>query len=151
MNDAVTELVPVLDDVIGFMEEALQSKQADENRITSLTDALKKAKADQERVILEKVAAARASFLDESTMKEALTRLQTMGIITDRGNEKLASRFKGDPNAVFPIMVKIAENLLTAPGDGSGIDKEGKTESGSEADPDGWIDFAQGKPVKVKR
>lgn len=151
MSNAATDLIPVLDDVIGFMEEALQTKQADENRINSLTDALKKAKADQERVVLEKVAAARASFLDDATMKEALSRLQTMGIITDRGSEKLASRFKSDPNSVFPIMVKLAENLLTAPGDGSGIDKESSAAAGAEADPDGWTDFAHGKPVKVKR
>lgn len=151
MNEAATELVPVLDQVIEFMEEALTVKQADENRINSLTDALKKAKADQERVILEKVAAAKASFLDEATMKEALSRLQVMGVITDRGSEKLASRFKTEPNSVFPIMVKLAENLLTAPGDGSGIEKDAGASAEAQEDPDGWTDFAAGKPVKIRR
>ena len=151
MSNAATELVPVLDQVIEFMEEALTVKQADETRINSLTDALKKAKAEQERVILEKVAAAKNAFLDDATMKEALSRLQTMGIITDRGLEKLASRFKADPNSVFPMMVKLAENLLTAPGDGSGIDKDAGASATAEVDPDGWTDFAAGKPVKVKR
>ena len=151
MSEAATDLVPVLDQVIEFMEEALTVKQADEQRIGQLADALKKAKADQERVILEKVAAAKASFLDEATMREALSRLQSMGIITENGSTKLASRFKTEPNSVFPIMVKMAENLLTAPGDGSGIEKEAGSASDSQADPDGWADFAAGKPVKVRR
>lgn len=149
--DATTELIPVLDQVIEFMEEALQTKQADDGKILDLTNALKKAKADQEQVILEKVAAAKASFTDQKIVKEALARLQGMGIIDERGMEKLASRFAADPNSVYPVMVKMAEKLLTAPGEGEGVDKEASDKTGDEKDPDGWGDFVAGRPVKVIR
>lgn len=151
MDATAKELVPVLDQVIEFMEEALQTKQADDTRIIELTNSLKKAKADQEQIILEKVAAAKASFMDTKIMSEALARLNGMGIIDERAMEKLASRFKSDPNAVFPIMVKMAERLLTAPGEGEGVDKEASDKAGSKADPDGWNDFIAGRPVKVVR
>lgn len=149
-NAASNPIVPVLDQVIEFMEEALRVKQSDDHRIGELLTALQKEKADQERVILEKVAAARASFLDESVMKTALARLQGMGILSQENSVKLASRFKEEPSAVFPMMVKLAEKLLSAPGEGAGIEKESSSES-SEEDPDGWSDFAAGRQVKVRR
>lgn len=136
--------------MIEFMEDALQTKQADDTRIATLTKSLQDEKAAQERIVLEKVAAAKLSVLDTKIMGEALLRLQGMGIIDDRSMEKLASRFKADPNAVFPIMVKMAEKLLSAPGDGQGVDREGEAKEAGAGDKDGWDDFVQGKPVPRK-
>lgn len=149
-NVASDPIAPVLDQVIEFMEDALRVKQSDDKRISDLLAALHEEKANQDRVILEKVAAARATFLDESVMKTALARLQGMGIITPDNSVKLASRFREEPSAVFPMMVKLAEKLLTAPGEGAGIEKESASGSADE-DPDGWSDFAAGRQVKVRR
>lgn len=151
MSNAASEFVPVLDQVIEFMEEALHVKQADETRIGELLASLKKAQADQERIVLEKVAAAKASFLDEQVMSEALARLQGMGIINPTSSVKLASKFKAEPSSVFPMMVKLAEKLLTAPGDGEGISKDAGDAGVSDKDPDGWEDFAAGRAVKIRR
>lgn len=148
LKKAASEIVPVLDAAIEFMEEALLAKQADDQRIQELTTSLKKAKAEQERIVLEKVAEARKGIINEGVVKEALARLQSMGILDQSNSVKLASRFIDEPNSVFPMMVKLAEKLLSAPGDGAGIEKEA---AASESDPDGWGAYAEGRPVKVVR
>ena len=150
MSAQNSELVSVLDQVIEFMEEALSSKQADEQRISGLASELKKARDDHERILLEKVAKAKSEAVDPKIVKEALARLQGMGIVTSENSIKLAARFTADPNAAFPMMVKLAEKLLSAPGDGSGIEKESADKSEGK-DPDGWDDFAAGRKVQVKR
>ena len=148
MNDVSKDMVTVLDQTIEFMEAALQEKQASDTRIQALIADLEKVKQDQERVVLEKVADARQKIFDARAMDQALVHLNQLGVISKSGMEKLAARIKADPNSVFPIMIKLADTLLSAPGDGSGVEKES---SAASEDPDGWGDFISGRPVKVRR
>jgi hypothetical protein len=141
-------ILPILDETISCLEEALQSKQADDQTISKLTESIQQLKRSQDRVVLEKVAEARRNFLDEGIMGEALVRLQGMRVIDSAISEKLASRFKTDPNTVFPVMVKLAEKLQSAPGDGAGVDKEASSE---DEDPDGWKALVEGREVRIKR
>lgn len=143
------EIVPVLDQVIEFMESALNEKQADSTKIQELATSLKKAKEDQEKVILEKVAAAKAEFFNSEKMEQSLQKLEGMGILDSPNREKIARKIKDDPNTVFPLMVKMAEKLMTVPGEGNGIDKV--ADDSVDGDPDGWQAYAEGRKVEVRR
>lgn len=149
MSEPANVLVPVLDQVIEFMESALKEASSNHTQIVELTEALKKSKAEQERVILEKVAHAKAEFFDKEALQRTLNKLTGMGVLDSTGCEKIARRVGDDPNFVLPLIVKIAESLMSAPGDGEGISK--LAESMEEADPDGWSAMAQGKPVSVRK
>jgi hypothetical protein len=149
MDTQLQEIAPVLDQVIEFMESALTEKQADSGKIQELATNLKKAKEDQEKVILEKVAVAKSEFFNEDKMNTALAKIEGMGIIDEPNREKMAKRIKDDPNFVFPFMVKMAETIMSIPGEGRGIDKLSNDEI--EEDPDGWKAFAEGRRVAVKQ
>ena len=145
------DLRNLLDETIGFMETAILSKQADEQQIAKLAEDLRREKANQERIVLEKVAAAKASVINDQVAGEALARLHGMGVIDDRAMEKIAARIKNDPNTVFPIMVKIAEKLLSSPGEGQGVERiagDGGTTTGNDVD--GWDAFARGEKVQIR-
>ena len=149
MDEKLQAVVPVLDQVIEFMESALTEKQADSGRIQELTTALKKAKEEQEKVILEKVAAARQEFFNADKLNTALGKLEGMGIVDEKNREKMAKRIKDDPNSVFLFMVKMAETIMSVPGDGHGVSKA--SPDTDEDDPDGWKAMAEGRKVELKR
>jgi len=151
MADSLQAVAPVLDQMIEFMESALTEKQSDSSKLQELTTNLKKAKEDQEKVILEKVAEAKAEFFNVEQMNQALAKLEGMGIVDEHNREKMARRIKDDPNSVFRFMVKMAESLMSVPGEGKGIDKHSGENVDSEDDPDGWLAFAEGRRVEIKR
>ena len=144
-----SDLLPILDQVIDFMEVAITTKQADDTRMVELTrqlqDATKKAQRTPERVVLEKVA---SPVLAEQPMEEAFKRLRSMGLMDERTTNKMAARIKQDPNVVFPLLVKLAEGLQNAPAEGQGT---GRRAMSQDNDPDGWTDFAEGRPPARKR
>lgn len=144
-------LTSVLDQAIEFMELALQEKQADNQRLAELAESLKKAKLEQDKVILEKVAAAKAEVFDyDNVLLPVLTKMVGMGIITNDGATKVANRVKADPNALATFMLKVAERLMSASDEGHGVDKDTAI-GGKDEDPDGWVAFAKGEKVKVRR
>lgn len=152
-NEAVAVL-PVLDEVIGFMEQALKEGNDHQATITQLKAGLAKLQADQDRIVLEKVAAAKATFFDKAALDMALGKLEGMGIIDSTSHEKLGRRIEEDPNLVLPLLTKVAETLMSAPGEGSGIEKDasgGSLLDTSDADPDGWKAMAEGKTVVIRR
>jgi hypothetical protein len=151
MADSLQEIAPVIDQMIEFMESALTEKQSDSTKLQELTTNLKKAKEDQDKVILEKVAAAKAEFFNTEKMNQALSKLEGMGIVDETNREKMARRIKDDPNSVFLFMVKMAESLMSVPGEGRGIDKHSVETSDPDEDPDGWLAFAEGRKVEIKR
>mgnify|MGYP001614529222 CR=1 FL=1 len=150
MSPTTYPVPTLLDSVIGFMEEALQSDQTHQSKIAELRANLEQAKTDQQRVVLEKVAEAKAQVFDRQAMDVALTRLEGLGVIRSAGRAKLARQIESDPNVVFPLLVRVSQELLAAPGDGAGIEKEAAG-SGEDEDPDGWDALITGRPVKLKR
>ncbi len=146
-------VVPILDQVIDFMEDALKEKSANQELITSLKAGLTQLQSDRERVILEKVAAAKATFFEKSALENALTKLEGMGVIDSVAHEKLSSKIMDDPSVVLTLLTKVATHLMSAPGEGSGVEKEASSllEVASDDDPDGWKAMAAGKPVSVRR
>ena len=140
----------LLDDVIGFVEDALREKQADEARLITFQSALKEAQQNHEKVVLEKVARAKSEVFDVNLMEQTFRKLAKLSVINGASVPDLVSRIKANPNFVFPVMAKLAETLLTVPGDGEGISKEsGRTLE--DHDPDGWVAFAHGSEVKVRK
>jgi hypothetical protein len=151
MSAQASELVPVLDQMAEFTEDALKLSSQQTAKIAELEAKLAKLTADQEKIVLEKVATARATFFDVTALETALSRLEGMGIIDTSAHVKLANRIKDDPNMVIPLMTKVAESLMSAPGEGAGIDKDAGSLNVDSEDPDGWVAMAQGKPVSIKR
>jgi hypothetical protein len=149
----VAAVLPVFDQVIGFMEEALKESTARDEQIAHLKASLSKLQSDQERITLEKVATARATFFDKTATDTMLSKLEGMGIIDTNNREKIARRITDDPNYILPLIIKVAETLMSAPGEGSGVDaKEASMlDVPDTGDPDGWWDMAEGKPVAVKK
>lgn len=144
-------MAPQLDQMAEFVETSLKTSSQQEARIVELQAKLAQLNADQEKIVLEKVASARATFFDTAALETALAQLEGMGVIDTTAHEKLARRIKDDPNMVFPLLSKVAASLMSAPGEGAGIEKEAGALNVDSEDPDGWVAFAQGKPVQVKR
>jgi hypothetical protein len=153
MSAQASELVPVLDQMAEFTEDALKLSSQQTAKIAELEAKLAKLTAEQEKIVLEKVATARATFFDVAALETALARLEGMGIIDANAHVKLANRIKDDPNMVIPLMTKVAESLMSAPGEGAGIDKEAGSMNLNvdSEDPDGWVAMAQGRPVQIKQ
>jgi hypothetical protein len=147
-----TQDVALLDQSLELAEGAVQDSITLHEKIAALEAQLVakdaqilKLGADNQKVILEKVAATSRTF-DDLQMTAALLRLETRGIINAETHEKIAAELKRDPNSVFSLLTKISESLLGATGDGAGVEKEA-TDLTKETDPDGWVAFAQGKQV----
>jgi len=109
------DFLPVLDQVIGFVTEALQAYDAATVKVAELQSQL----ASKDKVILEKVAAANAPrepvFNDEEVIK-TLNRLQEMRIIDQEMATKFASDIKADHHLILPLLTRISEALIsTAP------------------------------------
>jgi hypothetical protein len=153
MSESVqaADVLPLLDQQIEFVEAALKTSSAQSERIAELEAKLAQLTSDQEKIVLEKVATAKATFFDNAALNTALTRLEGMGVIDDVAHEKLARRIKDDPNLLIPLMTKVAESLLSAPGEGAGIDKDAGTLNVDSEDPDGWLAMAQGRTVSIKK
>lgn len=104
---------------------------------------------ETERLLLEKVAAARRNSLDPEVMGKSVDFLINRGIVHPSSREKIASSLNDDPNNVFGLLTKVAEALMTAPGDGEGIPKEASS-AVDAGDPDGWGVMARGGIPKIR-
>jgi hypothetical protein len=138
-------LLPVLDTSIDFMETALAENQALRDKIAGLTSKL----AQQEKVVLEKVAAERVLRLDTFVLEETLTKLANMGILDSAMVPEIKARMGENPNKLMPFILKLAETLTLPSGEGSGVAPEEKL--AAEEDPDGWGAFYAGRPVRIKK
>ena len=125
------DLADTFDNVLDFMKEASDTIDALSRSNTELQ--LKVAQTD--RVVLEKVASAKAVF-PESDLETALGRLSDLGIIKEREITKVASTIQKNPTALLTFLIKVAESAATAPHEGGGITSE---PTPAEIDPDGWV------------
>ena len=106
-------LTPVLDEVLSFMDSALQTHEQDQAAIADLNNKV----AQHERIVLEKVAALKLSSLDLDRVKTTINEMATMGIMTQMEAVKVASRIQAEPNSVCDFMLKMADALVK-PGEG---------------------------------
>lgn len=137
----------LLDQSLDLADKAIAAKAAADQRIAQLESELAQLRTTHERVLLEKVAAAKASPLDPVAMQRTLEHMQRINLISGDDAVKLAARIQDNPNFVFPLMVKIAEQLIPAPQEGAGFDAgAGDAEPGiTHNDPDGWSAFLKYK------
>lgn len=146
MNNATikaADFLPVLDQIIGFMTEALNEADVSRAKVAQLEAKV----ADADRIILEKVAAANTQVFKEEEVRKTLDALKAMNIIDEPLAIKYAADIKQDPRVILPLLTKISEALISAPPwEGSGIEKEA---AANAEDPDGWNRFSKGLPVKL--
>jgi hypothetical protein len=138
-------LVPVLDQFLGFVDEALAEHEASQTKIADLNHRL----VESERLLLEKVAAAQktASPFSEDLIHQTVRQLAELHVVHPHDCAKIAAELRANPAQSLTMLVKISESLLF-PKEGMGIPKN----TGPEAsfDPDGWTDMAAGRPVQIK-
>ena len=148
------EILPVLDDIIGFVGDVFKAHEASQAKVAQLQDQLKQ----KDKVILEKVAAntppapdlTKVAF-DKTKVQEMMGHLKRMNIIDEPMAVKIAADLEKDPNTLLNLTTRISEALLNTPTEeGTGIAKEAAS-GGDGSDPDGWDAFASGRPVTLKR
>jgi hypothetical protein len=147
MNDGTP--TAALDNVfvtaLDFVDSAIQ----DITRLETEKQGLHAKLADTERVILEKVAAAKAAALDPDAINAAVDRLVTLKIIPFELHAKVASQVRKNPNSALSLLTQVAEQLISAPAEGSGVSKEaGTVEDGGDLD--GWDDVLQGRVPQIR-
>ena len=113
------------------MTSALQAHEEDQGQISSLSQKL----AQHEKVTLEKVASLQKSALDTNRIPQLIDTMVDLKLVNRFEGEKIASRLREEPNAVFDLFVKMADTLA-APGEGQEfmdtLDKRSE-------DQDGWF------------
>jgi hypothetical protein len=152
LNIKAADILPVLDNIIGFVTEALTAYDAVQVKNAQLEKQL----ADKDKILLEKVAATPAPLkFNEEDVQQTLASLQSMNIIDQALATKLAADISKDPHAVLPLLTKISAALITTgTSEGEGIEKEAGVLSEDEIDPedpDGWKAFREGRQVKLRR
>ena len=90
--------------------------------------------AEQERVILEKVA---SRGLDSRLIDATLLSLEEMSLMNPDDHKKVASELQEDPNAALRLAQRLITLSVPAHQEGGAIEKSAGT-TGSTVDPDGW-------------
>ena len=114
------------------MTSALETHESDQ---LALSEAQQKL-AQQERITLEKVAAAHkaASNLNLARIPEVVGTMVRLNLVTPTEGEKIASKLRQEPNAVFDLLIKVADSVVT-PSEG----QEFSDSSMRSDEPDGWF------------
>ena len=147
MNDGTP--TAALDNVFVTALDFVDSAITDITRLETEKQGLHAKLADTERVILEKVAAAKAAALDPDAINAAVDRLVTLKIIPFELHAKVASQVRKNPNSALSLLTQVAEQLISAPAEGSGVSKEaGTVEDGGDLD--GWDDVLQGRVPQIR-
>lgn len=139
------QLAGLLDNVLDFMDSSIVTQSKLEQEKQALVQKL----SDADKVLLEKVATAKASALDPDRVNAAIDRLVTLQIIPLELHAKVASQLRKDPNSALSLLAQVAENLSSAPAEGYGVQKEASAEH-DDSDPDGWGDVLAGKVPRIK-
>jgi hypothetical protein len=148
MSAEATALLPIVNQVIDFIESSLAEITGQEAKAAALSAEIDKRKK-QEKILLEKVAAASTPVFSEEAIEQTLNRLQDARIIKPMEHIKLAAEMRNKPASVLDLLARISVSFdSSASAGGEGYAKESSV---SEADPDGWNDFAAGKRVKQKQ
>lgn len=149
MNADATALLPVVNQVIDFIESSLAEISDQEQKQAALTAEVEKRKK-QERILLEKVASASRPVFSEEAIEKTLSDLQNAHLIKPYERIKLAADMRSKPASVLDMLASISNGLdSSAPAAGGmGLAKESSV---TEVDPDGWDAFAEGRRVKQKQ
>lgn len=139
-----------LDQVFLTALDFVDSAITDITRLETEKRGLHAKLADTERVFLEKVAAAKQAVLDPDAINAAVDRLVTLKIIPFELHTKVASQVRKDPNSVLSLLTQVAETLVSAPAEGSGVSKEAGTVE-DDGDPDGWNEVLQGRVPQIRQ
>jgi hypothetical protein len=127
------ELATVLCDSLALTEQALGAAARLENE----NSGLRAKNAEQERVILEKVAATKTPVLSPDLIEDTLKSLEAMSLMDPADHQKLASDLSKDPNAALLLAQRLVTLSVPAHQEGSAIEKSaGATDE--TVDPDGW-------------
>jgi RIO-like serine/threonine protein kinase len=147
MTAEATDLLPVLNQVIDFIESSLVHTDDQESKLAALNEEIAK-RRKQEKILLEKVASASAPVFNETEVEKTLDRLENLRVIGRKEHAKLAADLRSKPASALDLLATVSEKLIAAPAEGEGVLKESSV---SELDPDGWSQFTEGKRVQLKR
>lgn len=130
------------------LEQALQVCAALEQEKVALTKQVGELQiklAQQDKVILEKVAAEKAltekaasrPALDAVVITETLAKLVDLSLLPPGETEKLAGHLRQDPNSALRLVQRVATLSIPSHSEGRAMDKSANHYSPS-SDPDGW-------------
>ncbi len=118
----------------------------DEN--TKLKEDAQKS-ANQERVLLEKVA---APVYDKQEVADLVDTLITVGSLDSENAEKVASAIESDPSQLLKLAKQVATLSLTNPATGRGVEKTAYDHtvqvSASSDDMSGWAEIVRSGSVR---
>jgi len=126
------EFATILYDSLALTDRALGACA----QLEATNDGLRAKTAEQERVILEKVAAS-AQALDPALIESTLKSLEAMSLMDPADHQKLAADLSNNPNAALHLAQRLVTLSVPAHQEGSAIEKSAGT-MGTAVDPDGW-------------
>jgi len=126
------EFATVLHDSLALTDRALGACA----QLEATNASLLAKTAEQERVILEKVAA-KAPGLDPVLIESTLRSLEEMSLADPADHQKLAADLGSNPNAALHLAQRLITLSVPAHQEGSAIEKSAGV-TGPSVDPDGW-------------
>jgi len=126
------EFATLLHDSLALTDRALGACA----QLEGVNAGLQAKAAEQERVILEKVAAKRPG-LNPELIESTLQSLEAMSLADPADHQKLAADLSNDPNAALHLAQRLITLSVPAHQEGSAIEKSAGV-SGPAVDPDGW-------------
>lgn len=138
---ALSQACSTLEQALRVCAELEQEKVALTKQVGDLQIKL----AQQDKVILEKVAAEKALMtkvaarpeLDPVVITETLAKLVDLSLLPAGETEKLASHLRQDPNSALRLVQRVATLSVPSHSEGRAVEKSASHFS-STSDPDGW-------------
>jgi Mg2+ and Co2+ transporter CorA len=132
-------VMPILEEALGLAEAAIMAQQEEQQKIAAKERdivSLRQQIADQERVILEKVA--NQQIINPLELERLLDQFEDLHILSPKERVKLAAHVQRNPSLIIPVFQKAADMLSKAPSEGAGIAKEESGIAKEDEDVDGW-------------
>jgi hypothetical protein len=133
---ALSQACSTLEQALQICAGLEQEKAALNKQVVELQTKL----AQQDKVVLEKVAAAKAATrleLDPVTITETLAKLVDLSLLPPGESEKLASHLRQDPNSALRLVQRVATLSVPSHSEGRAVEKSA-SHFASTSDPDGW-------------
>lgn len=127
-----------LEEKSASLEAKNSTLEQEKAALTQQVSALRAKLAQQEQVVLEKVASTKRSpAFDEAVLRETIGQLVDLSLVSAAETEKLASHLRQDPNSALRLVQRVVTLSLPSHSEGRALEKSAN-HAASESDPDGW-------------
>jgi len=127
------EAKQAFDDLLGTLAESLQAAK----EATQQAERLRTENARKDRIILEKVAAAKP-VATRALVEELVSSMCDHGLSKQADSQDLIEQFLAHPDNLVKLASQLAIVSMPAPRQGVGIAKEASATKHSDPDQDGW-------------